>query len=347
MKDVQQIRTASQQLISPLFDDPKQLVGWMGAIQAQDYNMSKWAVGIRLQSATIQKIEDALRRGEILRTHVMRPTWHLVAAADIRWMLKLSAPRLKSAMSAGNRQLEITESLYAKTNNLLEKILSGNNHLTRQEIGVEFCKADIAIDTSRMVYFMMRAEFEGIVCSGIDKDNKQTYALIDERIAQTENLYKDEALSRLATNYFRSHSPASLQDFVWWSGLSVTDAKQAINSIDSDLINDRFLSHNLFIHRSCNHELVVDDALHLLPAFDEYIISYKDRTTVLDLDHHPKAFNKNGTFYPIIMYRGKVVGNWKRVAKKGKMDIETSFFEPIVINPDMLQAATDRYKMFC
>jgi hypothetical protein len=90
------IRTLSQQLENPLFDNPKKLVSWMGAMQAQDYTMSKWAVGVRLKSATISDVENALARGEILRTHVMRPTWHLVAAEDIRWMLELNREKLKA-----------------------------------------------------------------------------------------------------------------------------------------------------------------------------------------------------------------------------------------------------------
>ena len=84
------IRLRSQQLARPEFKDPKDLVSWMGAVQAQEYRMVKWALGIRLKSATLQTINDAYQRGNILRTHVMRPTWHLVAAEDIRWMLKLS-----------------------------------------------------------------------------------------------------------------------------------------------------------------------------------------------------------------------------------------------------------------
>ena len=130
------IRLQNQQLLNPLFCQPKELVSWLGAMQAQNYSMVKWAVGMRLKSATIQTVEEALRKGEILRTHVMRPTWHLVAAEDIRWMLKLSAQRIKSANDsfAKGYNLEITDELYAKSYNLLEKILCGNKSLTKQEI---------------------------------------------------------------------------------------------------------------------------------------------------------------------------------------------------------------------
>ena len=228
------IRLLNQQLLSPLFFQPKELVSWMGAMQAQNYSMVKWAVGMRLKSATIQTVEKALRDGEILRTHVMRPTWHLVAAEDIRWMLKLSAGRIISANEsyAKGHDLEISEELYTKSHNLLEKILCGKKSLTRQEIAEHFNRSGIVADNHRMTRFMARAEQVGIVCSGEDKGSKCTYALLEERVPPVPELTKDESLARLARSYFRSHAPAVLQDFVWWSGLPITDARQAIYLMD-------------------------------------------------------------------------------------------------------------------
>ena len=169
MMDIPKLRLLNQQLANPLFHSPKELVSWMGAVQAQDYAMAKWAVGMRLASATVRTVEEALQKGEILRTHVMRPTWHLVAAEDIRWMLKLSARRIKSANDsfAKGYDLEITDELYAKSYNLLEKILCGNKSLTKQEIAEHFCCSGILVeaDNHRMTRFMVRAEQEGIVCS--------------------------------------------------------------------------------------------------------------------------------------------------------------------------------------
>ncbi|WP_321479491.1 winged helix DNA-binding domain-containing protein [uncultured Bacteroides sp.] len=327
MQNIKDIRLLSQLLYGSDLVSPREVVAWMGAMQAQDYNMAKWAVGIRLKSATEQLVEEALNRGEILRTHVMRPTWHFVAQEDIRWMLRLSAQRIKSSSVSRDRALEITEDLYSKCNDLLVRILEGNNFLTREEVGMEFKKAGIAVNTARMIHFMMRAEVEGIVCSGPVRNKKLTYALIEERVAPVKELHKDEALAKLALNYFRSHSPASLQDFIWWSGLSVADAKQAIASIETELISEKFASQELFIHQLYAKELKVDKVLHLLPGFDEYIISYKDRTSVVASEHQSKAFTNNGTFYPTIMCNGQVVGVWKKSVLKTSIKIDTTFFE--------------------
>ena len=320
------IRLQNQQLLNPLFCQPKELVSWLGAMQAQNYSMVKWAMGTRLKSATIQTVEEALRKGEILRTHVMRPTWHLVAAEDIRWMLKLSARRIKSANDsfAKGYNLEITDELYAKSYNLLEKILCGNKSLTKQEIAEHFCCSGILVeaDNHRMTRFMVRAEQEGIVCSGEDKGGKYTYALLEERVPPVPEITKDEALARLARSYFRSHAPAVLQDFIWWSGLPVSEAKQAIYLIESELTAEQWNGQTWYVHEACRTRGKVSGRLHLLPSYDEYLLGYKDRTDVLPKEHYPKAFTNNGLFYPVILHEGQVIGNWSKSAKKGSASIE-------------------------
>jgi hypothetical protein len=345
-KGIEDIRIRSHQLGNSGFNEPEKLIAWMGAIQAQDYNMSKWALGIRLKSATIKDIETALNKGKILRTHVMRPTWHLVAAEDIRWMLQLSKERIKSSCASRDRNLEITEELYSKCNRLIENILKDNNHLTRQELSLALTKAGIAVDTSRMIHFMMRAEIEGIICSGIDKGNRQTYSLIDERVPPAKMLHKEEALATLATKYFRSHPPASLQDFVWWSGLSVSDAKQAIHLIQTELLTIRFHESPLWVHQSYSEESESFNTFHFLPAFDEYVIAYKDRTSILEMEHHPKAFSKNGIFHPVIVSNGRVIGTWQKTGNKNRIAIRPAFFEATKSDDDRLKIAESRYKAF-
>jgi hypothetical protein len=198
-----------------------------------------------------------------------------------------------------------------------------------------------------MTHFMMRAEVEGVVCSGIVKGGKQTYSLLEERVPPVKPLLKDEALAKLATNYFQSHSPASLADFVWWSGLSVTAAREAIHNTRQSLIEDRFDGYDLFIHHSCDPTRTLPvPILHFLPSFDEYLIGYRDRTGVLDSEHHPKAFTKNGIFHPVIICDGKVVGTWKKRVKRGLPDIEATFFEQIGATEEQIDLAAKQYRVF-
>lgn len=346
---ISNIRLLNQQLLNPLFSSPKELVSWMGAMQAQNYPMVKWAVGMRLKSAKNQTVEEALRKGEILRTHVMRPTWHLVAAEDIRWMLKLSAQRIISANDsyAKGYDLEISEELYTKSYHLLEKILCGQKSLTRQEIADHFNRSGIQVDTHRMTRFMSRAEQIGIVCSGEDKGGKCTYALLEERVAPVPEITKDEALARLARSYFRSHAPAVLQDFIWWSGLPITEARQAIYLIESELTAEQWNGQTWYVHKDCRMRGKVAGCLHLLPSYDEYLLGYKDRTDVLPKEHYPKAFTNNGLFYPVLLHEGQVIGNWNKSARKGGKLIEHSCFRSHdCMDEDALNREKERYIQF-
>lgn len=347
---ISEIRMRSQQLASSRIEDPRELVSWMGAVQAQDYPMTKWAVGVRLQEGRLQQVEEALKRGEILRTHVLRPTWHLVAPEDIRWMLKLSAQRIKLAYASYAKVLKsnITEKQYGQFNDWIVRILEGNKSLTKQEIKTEVNRRGMETEDHFLERLIGNAEIEGVICSGVDQGNKPTYALLDERAPQTPDLPREEALARLAIRYFQSHSPASLNDFAWWSGLTATEAKQAISLIENQLIPDKSVPDKHFIHTSYREAaLLPTEVLHLLPSFDEYLISYKDRTSVLAPEHHPKAFNKCGTFYPVILHNGKVIGNWSKTAKKGELVIETSLFNPeLPVDKELLKQAEARYKNF-
>lgn len=334
------IRLLSQQLVNPTYNSPAELVKWMGALQAQNYEMSKWAIGIRLKNGNLNSINEALQQGKIIRMHIMRPTWHFVAAEDVQWMLQLSSKRIRSANESFGKQWNIPEKTYSRCNRLIEKALEEYQNMTKQEIGIELKNYGIPVDIHLLSRYLTRAETEGIICSGIDKNGKPTYALLNKRIPPTKVLHHDEALSKLATAYFRSHSPASLQDFVWWSGLTISEARKAINSIEHDLIQDK----KLYIHNAhYNPNNKIKNILHLLPPFDEYLIGYKDRTSVIDPQHHPKAFNTFGTFYPVILYNGKIIGNWNR-PPKGKTTIETSLFDPnLSINKALIETAKKRY----
>ena len=345
------IRVASQQLEQSRFESPKELVSWMGAIQAQEYEMAKWAIGIRLRSSSLETVNEALYKGDILRTHVMRPTWHFVAAEDIRWMLMLSSERIKAAVMsyAKGHFGKIEKTLFTRCLDQIGKILEGYKSLTKQEIAEHFCCSGILVeaDNHRMTRFMVRAEQEGIVCSGEDKGGKYTYALLEERVPPVPEITKDEALARLARSYFRSHAPAVLQDFIWWSGLPVSEAKQAIYLIESELTAEQWNGQTWYVHEACRTRGKVSGRLHLLPSYDEYLLGYKDRTDVLPKEHYPKAFTNNGLFYPVILHEGQVIGNWSKSAKKGSASIECSWFRSNdCVDETVLNQEKDKYMRF-
>ncbi|MCC8095295.1 MAG: winged helix DNA-binding domain-containing protein [Tannerellaceae bacterium] len=224
------VRLLSQQLYQPCFEAPEDLLDWMGAMQAQDYTKSKWAMGLRLQEGTLSRVHQAYEAGTIVRTHVLWPTWHVVAGKDIRWMLKLTSGRTRAALDSWVRSMGIPESLCSRCNGLLEKILSGQA-LTKQGLAERLAKENLPVEEKLVSYLLSRAETERIICSGPDRDGKATFALLEERVAPVPELTREESYALLALKYFRSHSPATLADFNWWSGLSLTEARKAIGLI--------------------------------------------------------------------------------------------------------------------
>jgi hypothetical protein len=340
------MRLISQQISGTRFQTVKEIVGWMGAIQAQDYSMSKWAIGTRLPNSTEEIIDTAIDNGDILRTHLLRPTWHFVSSDDIYWMLELAAPQIKASLKSRHKELELSEAICNRSNTLIEKALSRGNHLTREEILTELKKAKISLDNNRASHLLLRAELDQLICSGSTKANKKTYALLEERVPKGKPITRNEGLALLAQKYFSSHGPATLQDFVWWSGLSVADSKQALemvkNNFTSETIKSRvyWFSPSLPISKTNNHSLC------LLPAFDEFIISYKDRIATLSDDDHKKSISNNGIFRPVIVWKGQVIGIWKRTSLKDKIFVEAEFFNMPGKEQEFIEKATSIYGNF-
>lgn len=290
--------------------------------------MAKWALGVRLPGSTTDIIQAAIDRGEILRTHLLRPTWHFVSADDIYWMLELSAPRIKAFAKGRYRELELTAPILLKSYSILEKALSGGKHLIREELVSEFKKAKILTNDNRAAHLLMNAELEGLICSGAAKGKKQTYALLEERVPKPKSPDREEALAQLTIRYFTSHCPATIEDFAWWSGLTLTDARRGMESVRSHFISEKSGSQDYWLTESYPHNNNKKISVFLLPAFDEFTISYKDRSASLLLSDHKKAISTNGLFRPLIVVNGKVAGLWKPVIRKDKVIIETDFFKP-------------------
>ena len=319
-------RLACQQISATKLKTEKELVFWMGAMQAQDFPMSKWALGVRLPGATEKSVELAIDSGEIIRTHVMRPTWHLVAAEDIYWMLELSAPQIKTAARSRDRELELTEDAFSRCNSMLEKWLRDGNFLSREELLKLLAEAGFNNDNNRVSHILMRAEIDSIIGCGPTKAGKPTYALLTERVPVKKLMKRDEAAAELARRYFTSHGPAAMNDFAWWSGLPVKDCRQAIEAIKHHFAAEVIDGETYFFDPEVSVPEAENDRIYLLPAFDEYLISYKNRTAMLTFENHLKAVSNNGIFWPVIVYNGEVIGSWKRTIKASQVTLETKYF---------------------
>lgn len=341
------LRLANQHITGKHCNTPKEIVGWMGAMQAQDFSMAKWAVGVRRPGSTEHEIEAAINQGEILRTHVLRPTWHFVSADDIRWMLELTATRISSGMKSRHHHLGLTPALVTRSLNVIEKSLSDGVHKPRETLIAELKGAGIPTDENRASHLLLRAELDGLICSGEIEAGKPKYALLDERVRKKDKITREEALARLARIYFSSRGPATIQDFCWWSGLPGKDGQLAVELVKSEIMAEKI--DGLIYRFAAPASMPKEDtaAIILLPAYDEYLIGYTDRSAALPDEAFQKVVSNNGIFRPILVVCGRVAGVWKRAMKKEKVILEVELFDASPgIQGDRIEKAAYFYGRF-
>jgi hypothetical protein len=326
--DIVRQRLHNQHIAEPMFEHPKDVVEWLGAVQAQDYAAALWAVGLRLRDVRSDDLEQAFADGTILRTHVMRPTWHFVSPADIGWLLALTAPRVNAANASRYRQLELDEIIFGRSQEALAKALQGGKQLTRPELVPVLKQAGIATDDAqRVTHLMMRAELDGIVCSGGRRSKQFTYALLKERAPHAKTLDRDEALAELVRRYFTSHGPATVHDFVWWSGLTAADARVGLHMVGSYLQHEVVDGQTYWFSALPSPAKDRSQKTCLLPNYDEYLVGYTDRSIVFDASHTQKLDSRgNILFHHTMVLDGRVVGTWKRTLTKERVILTPSLF---------------------
>jgi hypothetical protein len=319
-------RLRAQRLVGPAGARPEEIVACMGAVQSQDFAGAKWGIAQRLRpaAATDAAVEEAFARGAILRTHVMRTTWHFVAPADIRWLLELTAPRVKAAAAAQARKEGLDEATHRRASDLIAKAVQGARHLTREELADALRAAGIDTGGLRLVYLLMRAELDAVICSGPRRGKRFTYAALDERAPAARRLPRDQALAELARRYFGSHGPALPQDFAWWSGLKVSDAARAIalagEALAGEVINGRTFWSARGARPPRGGRSTAAPPCHLLPAYDEYTVAYRDVAAAAGGGLPASLASRAGVlFNPVILLDGRVVGTWRRTL--GKKDV--------------------------
>jgi len=334
----------NQRLVGGPFARPEDVVHWMGAVQSQDYGGAKWGIAQRTGDATSTDLDSAFDRGTILRTHVMRPTWHFVTPADIRWLLALTAPRVHALNAHYHRKLDLDGALLVRSQELIARALVGGKHRTRAELAAVLAAGGVVVSGVRLAFVLMRAELDGLICSGARRGKQFTYALLDERVPRAGPLARDEALAELARRYFTSHGPATSQDYAWWSGLSAADANAGIEAVRPRLEREAVGGKTYWSASSRSKRIAAHPVAHLLPNFDEYIVAYKDRSACFAPED---VAARDPLSSHSLVVDGLIVGAWRRtVGKKG-----------VVIDSDLqvrldraakaaLRTAADRYGRF-
>ena len=305
-------RLLSQQLICPQFSTPKEVVSWMGAVQAQDHKGMRWAVAMRTKKPSLKAFQKAFNTGEIVRFHLMRGTWQLVAAEDYRPFIQLCAPKAIAVIRgwmAANR-ISIPDDELFRIREHLCRIAADKRSATKEDIVQGLAERDIRMDDHRLSYHLRMAELAGILCSGDLLPMKASYALSADKMPASASMDREEALMLLSRKYFRHSQPATLEDFSWWSGLNLSDCRRGIALLGDWLHAEKWQGREFFLTDDARTRGFQKDRCILLPAYDEYLISYKSRDLVLHPAHTARAHNNSGNFWPVFLLDGQVAGNW-------------------------------------
>ena len=338
-------RLLAQQLISPQFTSPHDVVEWMGAVQAQDYKMMRWAVEMRCKKPSAKAFERDFNSGAIVRTHLLRTTWQLVAGEDLGWMLELCrTPALRGLHGwMKSNGISIPEAEQETVRQVFADVLSAKPSAYKEDFAAALAEQGLAMDDHRLSYHIRLAEFSGMLCSGDLRARRSTYALASAKLPAAAPLPREEALALLALKYFRSHGPATLEDFVWWSGLNIGQCRQGMDALGGELVRERWKRLTFYHHADCRIRGFRSGCVHLLPPYDEYLIGYKSRQVALHPDHRHRAHDQTGTFWPVLLQDGEVVGNWSSAGGRLRVDV---FRPEIELNEAGFAREKQRYGRF-
>ncbi len=336
--EILRLRLSNQLLLGSRLSDPQAVVGHLGAVQSQDYPAALWAVAQRLTTSSKATLQRAFDEAKIVRTHVLRPTWHFVAPQDIRWMLSLTAPRITASMTSRERQLGLDQRLAERSNAIIAGVLRGGNTRTRKELGEALSGDGIDIsDLGLLSHLITRAELDALICSGPLRGTQVTWALLDERVPPTPPRSRDDAVAELVLRYFSSHGPATLRDFAWWSGLTITDGRRGLEAHDRRFASEK-VDGMVYWYAPPPATAVIDDGrAFLLANYDEYTVAYRERQLF-----YPRAVNwqlgprDEVPFSNVLVLGGVIVGLWKRTASiKDRLSLQLRWFN----NPGRAQVA--------
>jgi len=324
MLDIVATRMRAQHLTGAPFGGVVDAVRHFGAVQSQDYPAAKWALGLRVKGAVEGDVDRAYDDGAILRTHVLRPTWHFVAPEDIRWMLALTGPKIHQGMTLRYRHLELDPPTITRAHRLFETWLGGGRHMTRAELGRELGAAGIAPDGQRLPHLLASAELVGLVTSGRRQGIQHTWALLDERVPKARVLEREAAIAELTLRYFAGHGPAQLRDYVWWSGLTQAEARRGIAAAGDALRRIDIAGVSYWLDSRLPSPRNAAAKAHLLPNFDEYTVGYADRAAILHPTRpfKPELFSFSSILSNVVVIAGQVSGAWRRQTGRNGLRIE-------------------------
>lgn len=341
-------RLYAQGLTTAPFTSPGDAVRALVAMQAQEYAPAKWSIGERADGVEEASVDRAMADGTILRTHVLRPTWHFVARSDLRWLMEVSGPRVEAVNASIYRKLGLDAALLARCNDLIARALEGERHLSRREIAAVLERAGVAAQGQRLAYVVMHAELDRVVCSGAPRGKEQTYALFDERVPPSGPRDPEEALAELALRYFTTRGPATEKDFRWWSGLTAAQAKRGIAVLGKAL--------EPVVVEGRTYRWAPADAppsepsptAHLLQTYDEYVIAYSESRFLMDGARlWREIVGPGASYFHALILDGQLAGQWRSTFARRTLTIDVRLSREITARErEAVERVVARYGEF-
>jgi hypothetical protein len=348
-RDIARARLANQCLAGNAQQTPEEVVSRLCAVQSQEYAVAKWSIGQRCVSSSDDALERAIANGNVLRAHVLRPTWHFVLPSDIRWMVELTRPRIQTLNASYYRKFGLDDRVFAKSQPLMVSALAGGEHLTRTELAALLRGAGIVAEGPKLAYLLMRAELDLVICSGAPKGKQQTYALFEQRVPKARALERDEALGELTRRYFTGHGPATLKDYRGWSSLTAAETKRGVGRAGATLEHATVGDLSYWFATSQTDRLEASPSIHLLQGYDEYVIAYSDSRHIYNLGGYAGVtVPGKALFTHAVVLDGQVIGHWRRVPRAASMLLEMCLAKALR-RPEKqaLAAAAERLGKFC
>jgi len=338
-------RLRTLRLVGTPLARPEDAVRWLGAVQSQDYAGAKWAIAQRIRHGRDAAVDQAFDEGRILRTHILRPTWHFVLPEDIRWMQQLTAPRVRAAMKYATRISGVTPAMLTRSHAAIARALEGGHYLTREELGEALKRARITASGLRLATLVMHAELDALIVSGPRRGKQHTYALLDERVPPAKARTRDEALAELTRRYFIGHGPAQARDFAWWSGLTMADARAGLALIGGALRREELDGRTWWSSPDEPARVRPSSSLHLLPNYDEFFIAYRDRSACYDRSRFTiRAATMKVLAVHILVVNGMILGGWRRLHGARGTTVEVRLLAALSRSErGALKAAAERY----
>jgi hypothetical protein len=326
-EDVLRARLATQRLSGPAAASPVQVVRELLCVQAQDAPLAQAMIALRCQAGEAD-VRAAIGRGEIVRTHVLRPTWHYVAADDLRWLLALTSPKVESGMAARHRQLGLDEPLIVRGLDAIANALAGHSYADRRHLGTILADAGVLtagqpLFGQQVGHLLMLAELRALICSAPSALAAHRYALVDEVVPVTADRDRGQAIDEIVGRFVAGHGPVALSDLVRWAKVTLAEARTAVDRLAAQVRTIDVGGQQLWYSPAAVLPETRNQDAWLLSTFDEAFLSYRTlpwpRSATHPAGSDPYRFAEVGG--GVVIHRLTDVGAWKRTRRRGLAEL--------------------------